>query len=135
MIEFNTEGITPTAASIRDLHTGKFREILPKILMIKGAKNPRGFDQGYGILNGKDIVLIDVVEEACKEAVEYLLHNGYDIKAHLITGKGVANDAYADFKTLSKDAGDADVYIHPDITPQDFETKALNRTRIAGFRE
>ncbi|WP_029038771.1 MBL fold metallo-hydrolase [Salinimicrobium xinjiangense] len=127
MIEFNTEGIAPTAASIRDLHTGKFREVLPGILMIKGAKNPRGFDQGYGILKGKDLVLIDIVEEAYKEAVEYLLHNGFNIKAILITGKGVTKDAYADFESLSKDAGDADIYVHPDITPQDYETKALNR--------
>lgn len=127
MIEFNTEGITPTAASIRDLHTGKFREILPQIFMIKGAKNRRGFDQGYAVLNGKDFVLIDVVGEVEKEAVRDLLHNGYNIKAILITGKGVANDAYADFKTLSKDSGNADIYVHPDIQPQGFDTKNLTQ--------
>lgn len=125
MIEFNTEGITPTAASIRDLHTGKFREVLPGIFMIKGAKNQRGFDQGYAILNGKDLVLIDVVENAYKEALGYLQHNGYNIKAVLLTGKAVSNDAYADFQTLSEDLDDADIYIHPDIAPQDFETKPL----------
>lgn len=126
MLELNTEGIAPTAASIRDLHTGKFREVLPGILMIKGAKNDRGFDQAYGILKGKkDLVLIDAVEEAYKEAIEHLLHNGYHIKAILITGKGVSNDAYADFETLSENAGGAEIYIHPEIAPQDFETKTL----------
>lgn len=125
MIEFNTEGITPTAASINDLHTGKFRELLPGILMIKGAKNERGFDQAYGILKGKDLLLIDVVEEAYREAVEDLLHNGYKIKAILITGKAVRNDAYAGLKTLSEDANGAEIYIYPEIAPQDFETKSL----------
>lgn len=127
MIEFNTEGITPTAASVKDLHTGRFRELLPGIFMIKGAKNERGFDQGYGILKGKDLVLIDVVEEAYKEALEYLLSNGYNIKAIIITGKAVQNDAYSDFQTLSKNANGADIYIHPDIAPKDFETKPLTQ--------
>lgn len=127
MIEFNTEGITPTAASIQNLHTGKFRELLPGIFMIKGAKNDRGFDQGYGILKGKDLVLIDVVEEAYNEAIEYLLHNGYNIKAILITGKDVRNDVYPDFKTLSKKTNGADIYIHPEIAPGDFETKELKQ--------
>lgn len=126
MIEFNTEGITPTAAFIKDVHTGKFQELLSDIFMIKGAKNERGFDQGYAILKGKDLVLIDVVEEAYKEAVEHLRNNGYNIKAILVTGKAVRNDAYADFKTVSKDAGGADIYIHPDLAPQDFETKSLS---------
>jgi len=45
MIEFNTEGITPTAAFLSNLHSGKFRELLPGIFIIKGAKNDRGFDQ------------------------------------------------------------------------------------------
>lgn len=126
MIEFNTEGITPTAAFISDLHTGKFQELLSGIYMIKGAKNDRGFDQGYGILKGKDLVLIDVVEEAYKEAVQHLRNNAYNIKAILITGKAVRNDAYADFHTLSKDAGDAEIYIHPDLKSQDFQTKSLS---------
>lgn len=125
MLELNREGTAPTAASIRDLHTGKFREVLPGILMIKGAKNERGFDQAYGVLNGKDLLLIDAVEEAFKEAIKHLLHNGYNIKGILITGKDVRNDAYTNFKTLSKDTGGADIYIHPDIAPGDLETKPL----------
>lgn len=128
MLELNTEGITPTAAFIRDLHTGIFQETVPGIFMIKGAKNDRGFDQAYGVLKGrKELVLIDVVEEAYKEAIGHLLHEGYSIKAILITGKGVRNDCYAGLETLSQDAGGADIYIHPDIAPQDYETKALNR--------
>lgn len=128
MLKLNSEGITPTAAFIRDLHTGIFQELLSGIFMIKGAKNDRGFDQGYGVLKGKkDLVLIDVVEEAYREALEDLLHNGYNIRAIIITGKAVQNDAYADFETLSEDAGGADIYIHPDIAPQDFETKSLTR--------
>lgn len=128
MIQYNTEGITPTAAFIRDLHTGNFAEILPDVFMIKGAKNDRGFDQAYGLRKGKkDLLLIDAVEEAYREAVEELLHDGYSIKAILITGKGVLNDCYTDLATLSEDFGGADIYIHPDIAPKDdFETKALN---------
>src|SRR5690554_1449956 len=100
MLELNTEGITPTAAFIRDLHTGIFQELLSGVFMIKGAKNDRGFDQAYGILKGKkELVLIDMVEEAYKEALDHLLHNGYNIKAILITGKAVSNDCYADFET------------------------------------
>lgn len=127
MIKFNTEGITPSAAFIEDLHTGKFQELLPDIFMIKGAKNERGFDQGYAILNGKkDLVLIDVVEEAYREAVENLRNNGYKIKALLITGKQVYNDSYADLQTISQDMGNAEIYIAPDIAPNDSETRALS---------
>lgn len=128
MIEFNTEGSTPTAALIRALHTGKLRELLPGIFIIKGAKNEQGFDQGYGILSGKkELVLIDVVEEAYKEAVEYLRHEGYHIRAILITSKTVQNDVYTDLATLSEEAGGAEIYIHPDIAPDDFETKDLTQ--------
>ena len=127
MIEFNTEGVTPTEGYIKDLHTGKFREMLPGILMIKGAKNERGFDQAYGILNGqKDLVLIDAVEEAYADAIEELVGDGYKIRAILITSKGVGIDCYTDFETLSEVAGGADIYIHPEIAPQDFETKSLS---------
>lgn len=126
MIEFNTEGITPTAGYIMDLHTGKFREMVPGILMIKGAKNERGFDQAYGILNGKkDLVLIDAVEEAYVEAIEGLVGDGYKIRAILITSKAVRNECYTDFGTLSEVAGGANIYIHPEVAPQDFETKSL----------
>ncbi len=126
MIEFNTEGITPTAAFIQDLHTGKFQELLPGIFMIKGAKNDRGFDQTYGILKGKkDLVLIDAVEEAYRKPVENLLNDGYKIKAVLITGKEVLNDCYADLKSISKDFGDAEIYTDSEIAPQGFETKDL----------
>ena len=127
MIEFNTEGITPTAASISNLHTGKFSELISGIFMIKGGKNERGFDQAYAIQKGKnDLVLIDVVEEAYKEARQYLQNNGFNIKAILITGKGVKEECYTDLQTLSKDAGGAEIYIHPDIAPQEFETKQLS---------
>lgn len=125
MLELNTAGTLPTAASIRDLHTGKFREVLPGIFMIKGAKNDRGFDQAYAVVNGKDLLLIDAVEEAYKGAIDYLLHNGYNINAILVTGKQVRNDSYPDLQTLSKDTGGASIYMHPEIAPGDLETKGL----------
>lgn len=128
MIEFNKEGSRPTAALIDDLHTGVFRELLPGVFINKGVKNDRGFDQAFAILNGKkELLLIDVVEEVYKEAIEELVGNGYKIRAILITGKSVLNDCYADLQTISEDSGDADIYIHPDIAPSDFETKALTQ--------
>lgn len=129
MIEYNTEGLSATASFLNNLHTGKFRELLPGIFIIKGAKNDRGFDQAYAIQNGKkDLLLIDVVEEAYKEAVQYLLNNAYNIKAILITGKAVLNDCYDDLETLSKDSGGAVIYIHPEIAPSNSETSPLTGT-------
>lgn len=128
LIERKTKGITPTAAYIQDIYTGKFQELLPGIFIIKGAKNDRGFDQGFGITKGeKELLLIDVVEEAYREAIAYLSNNGYTIRAILITGKGVRNDMYSDFQKISEDADGADIYIHPDIAPEDFETRPLNQ--------
>lgn len=127
-IEHNTAGINPTAEHIDNLHTGKFVELLPGTYMIKGAINDRGFDQAYALTNNKpkELILIDVVEEAYREAVETIVKDGYDIKAILITGKTVLNDAYADLETLSEDAGGAKIYLHPDIQPEtEFEVHDL----------
>lgn len=126
-IENNLEGVKPTAKFIASQHTGKFVKILPETYLIKGAKNDRGFDQAFALTNNrKDLVLIDVVEEASREAVETLINDGYKIKGIFISGQSVLNDAYADLGTISEDAGGADIYIHPDIAPEDgFETKAL----------
>lgn len=126
-IEYNTGGITPTAEFIDNQHTGKFIEILPNTFMIKGAINDRGFDQGYALKRGKsELLLIDVVEEATKEAVTTIVKDRYEIKAILITSKSVLQDAYADLATISEEAGGADIYLHPEIdTDDDFETKRL----------
>lgn len=127
MIQYNTEGITPTAAFIDNLNTGIFQELVPGIFMIKGAKNGRGFDQAYMIEKGrKEVILIDVVEEAYREGLQDLLGNGYKVKALLITGKAVLKDCYTDLATMSEDLGDAEIYIAPEIAPQDFETKKLS---------
>lgn len=130
-IEHNTAGINPTAEFIDKQHTGKFVELLPGTYMIKGAINDRGFDQAYALTNNnrKELILIDVVEEAYREAVEAIVKDGYKIKAILITGKSVLNDAYADLETLSEDAGGAEIYLHPDIQDQtDFEVNNLNNS-------
>lgn len=122
-------GINPTAEFIADQHTGQFVKILPDTLMIKGAKNDRGFDLGYAVkkFNKKEYVLIDVVELATKEAVQDLIKNGNKISAILITSDTVLRDAYSDLETLSKDAGGADIYVHPNIsTDGNFETKNLS---------
>lgn len=138
-IEHNTAGINPTAEFIDNQHTGKFVELLPGTYMIKGAKNDRGFDQAYALANNnrKELILIDVVEEAYKEAVETIVKDGYKIKAILITGKSVLNDAYADLETLSEDAGGAEIYLHPDIQNEtDFKVKDLssNDSLISSFK-
>lgn len=41
------DGINSTAEFIAQQHTGQFVKLLPDDLMIKGAKNDGGFDQGY----------------------------------------------------------------------------------------
>lgn len=127
-IEHNTAGINPTAEFIDNQHTGKFVELLPGTYMIKGAINDRGFDQAYALTNNnrKELILIDVVEEAYREAVQTIVKDGYKIKAILITGKTVLNDAYGDLETLSEDAGGAKIYLHPDIQPEtDLEVNDL----------
>lgn len=76
--------------------------------------------------NGKkDLILIDVVEVVYKKPLQYLRSNDYNIKAILTTGKGVKNNCYANSQTIAEDAGSADIHIHPDIAPQDQETKEL----------
>lgn len=118
-IEHNTAGINPTAEFIRNQHTGKFIEILPGTYLIKGAKNERGFNQGYALSNNKrkELILIDVVEEATREAVKIIVKDEYVIKAIVITGKAVLNDAYADLETISEEAGGAEILLPPDIQP------------------
>ncbi|PKD16195.1 hypothetical protein APR41_10435 [Salegentibacter salinarum] len=126
MLQYNSSAITPTANFIDNLHTGIFQEILPGIFIIKGAKNDRGFDQAYMILNQKkELILIDAVEEAYQKAIANLLSNGFIIRAILITGKDVLNDCYIDPDSLSKSLGNAEVYISTDISPQGVETKDL----------
>lgn len=127
-MERNRGGITPTADFIANQHTGKFIEILPRTYMIKGAKNDRGFDQAYAISDtrNKEFILIDVVQEATREAVETIVKDGNKIRAILITGKGVLDEAYDGLSTLSQDAGGAQIYLHPDIALSgELETKSL----------
>lgn len=121
-------GITPTPEFIADQHTGKFVNILPEAYIIKGAKNDRGFDQAYALGNhNQEYVLIDVVELASKDAVQKMIKNGDTVRAILITGDSVMQDAYADLETISKDAGGADIYIHQDSAFKDeFDTKDLS---------
>lgn len=128
-IEHNSEGMSPTGSFIANLHTGKFVQILPNTYIIKGAINDRGFDQGYALsnFNNKEFILIDVVQEATREAVETLVKDGYKFKAILITGQSVLNEAYADLSQLSADAGGADIYLHPDLSSDSNETKALTQ--------
>lgn len=129
MIENNTEGINPTAEFIANQHTGKFIKILPGTYIIKEAKNELGFDQGYALANGnsKELLLIDVVEEASKAAVESVQHEGYKIKAILITGQTVLDDAYADLETISSNAGGAPVYLPAGLSPkEDFSVETLD---------
>lgn len=129
-IENNTEGMSPTGSFIANQHTGKFIQLLPNTYLIKGAINDRGFDQGYALsnFNNKEFILIDVVQEATREAVETMVKDGYDIKAILITGQAVLDEAYADLSTLSEDAGGADIYIHPTLNSDgNFKTQALTQ--------
>lgn len=115
-----TNGITPTPEYIATQHTGKLIDLLPDTYMIKGGKNERGFEQGYAIKkrNKKQVVLIDVVDLASREAVLELQKEGFEIQAILITGEGVLRDAYDNLEVLSKDAGGAAIYLHPSLSVQ-----------------
>ena len=110
--------------------TGKFLKLIPDTFIIKGAETEDGFNQGYAIrhLNLKDIILIDVVEETTKAAVKNLVNEGYNINAILISNSDVYKRAYADLKTISEDAGGAEIFIHPRTTLKDtFKTKDITK--------
>lgn len=113
-----------SAEFIQQGETGKFLKLIPDTFIIKGGERDGGFHQGYAIrhLNRKDIILIDVVEEATKEAVKKLVKDGYTIKGILISNKLVYKTAYDNLKTLSEDAGGAPVYMHPRITVDNGDT-------------
>lgn len=117
-----------SAEFIEKGETGKFLKIIPDTFLIKGAETEDGFNQGYAIrhINRKDIILIDVVEEATKEAVKKLVNDGYTIKAILLSNTLVYKNAYANLKTISEDAGGAPIFIHPRTTiKDDFKTKDI----------
>ncbi|WP_417887999.1 MBL fold metallo-hydrolase [Zunongwangia sp.] len=108
--------------------TGKFLKLIPDTFLIKGEEKDGVFNQGYALrhINRRDIILIDVVEETSKKAVQKLVDDGYNIKAILITCDGILKDAYADLKTLSENAGGAPVYAHPRNNFKDeFKTKDI----------
>ncbi|MFO7720780.1 MAG: hypothetical protein R6W85_10125 [Gillisia sp.] len=119
-----------TPEFIQKGETGKFLRLIPDTFIIKGAETEDGYNQGYAIrhLNLKDIILIDVVEEATREAVKNLVKEGYSIKAILLSNSDVYKRAYADLKTISEDAGGAEIYIHPRTTVKDtFKTKDITK--------
>jgi hypothetical protein len=76
-----------SAEFIQQGETGKFLKLIPDTFIIKGGERDGGVHQGYAIrhINRKDIILIDVVEEATKEAVKKLVKDGYTIKGILIS--------------------------------------------------
>lgn len=107
-----------SAEFIEQGETGKFLKLIPDTFIIKGTERETGFHQGYAIrhINRKDIILIDVVEKATREAVKKLVTDGYTIKGILISNNLVYKNAYDSVKTLSEDAGGAPVFLHPRIT-------------------
>lgn len=113
-----------SAEFIEQGETGKFLKLIPDTFIIKGAENENGIHQGYAIrhLNRKDIILIDVVEEATREAVKKLVTDGYTIKAILISNNLVYKTAYDSMKTLSEDAGGASIFMHPRISVKNGDT-------------
>ncbi|MBK5193380.1 MAG: hypothetical protein JJE07_09220 [Flavobacteriaceae bacterium] len=117
--------------------TGKFLKLIPDTFIIKGVTGKDGFNQGYAIrhLNQKDIILIDVIEKATKEAVKKWVADGYNIKAILISNTSVFKNAYADLKTISKDAGGAPIYAHPMTTVKDdFNIKDITAKKNELFK-
>lgn len=128
---------TQTPEFIAKGETGKFLKLIPDTFIIKGDVREEGFNQGYAIrhLNQKDIVLIDVVEKATKEAVKKWVKDGYNIKAILISNTSVYKNAYDNLKTISEDAGGAPIYVHPMITlKEDFKIKDITAKKNEIFK-
>ncbi len=117
-----------TAEFIQKGEKGKFLKLIPDTFIIKGEEENGYVNQGYAIrhLNRRDMLLIDVVEGATKDAVKRLVEEGYNIKGILITCDGILKSAYADLKTISEDAGGASIYAHPrNNFKDDFKTKDI----------
>ena len=117
--------------------TGKFLKLIPDTFIIKGEAGEDSFNQGYAIRhqNQKDIILIDVVEKATKEAVKKLINDGYNIKAILISNASVFKNAYDNLKKISEDAGGAPIYAHPMITiKDDFKIKDITSKKNEIFK-
>jgi len=128
---------TQTPEFITQGETGKFLKLLPDTFIIKGEAGKDGFNQGYAIRhqNQQDIILIDVIEKATKEAVKKWVADGYNIKAILISNTSVIKNAYADLKTISKDAGGAPIYAHPMTTvKEDFKIKDITANKNELFK-
>lgn len=117
-----------SAEFIEKGETGKFLKLIPDTFIIKGEEKDGVFNQGYALrhINRQDILLIDVVEESSKKAVKKLVEDGYKIKGILITCNGILKDAYGDLETISKNAGDAPIFVHPRHNFKDnFKTKDI----------
>lgn len=128
---------TQTPEFIAKGETGKFLKLIPDTFIIKGEENEGGFNQGYAIrhLNQKDIILIDVVEKATREAVKKWVNDGYTIRAIFISNTSVFKNAYADLKTISEDAGGAPIYAHPMTTiKEDFRIKDITSNKDEVFK-
>ncbi len=117
--------------------TGKFIKLIPDTFIIKGELGKDGLNQGYAIrhLNQKDIILIDVVEKATREAVKKWVADGYTIKAILLSNASVFKNAFADQKTISQEAGGAPIYAHPMITvKEDYKIKDITAKKNELFK-
>ncbi len=128
---------TQTPEFIGQGETGKFLKLLPDTFIIKGEAGKDGFNQGYAIRhqNQKDIILIDVIEKATKDAIKKWVKDGYNIKAILISNTSVFKNAYAELKTISKDAGGAQIYAHPMTTiKEDFKIKDITAKKNELFK-
>jgi hypothetical protein len=128
---------TQTPEFIAQGETGKFLKLIPNTFIIKGETVKDGFNQGYAIRhqNQKDIILIDVIEKATRDAVKKWVADGYNIKAILISNTSVFKNAYADLKTISEDAGGAPIYAHPMPTvKEDFKIKDITAKKNELFK-
>ena len=109
-----------SAEFIEQGETGKFLKLIPDTFIIKGGEREGGVHQGYALrhLNRKDIILIDVVESATKEAVKKLVTDGYNIKGIFISNSDVYKTAYDNLKIIAEDAGGAPIFMHPRLSLQ-----------------
>lgn len=104
-----------SAEFIKQGEVGKFLKMIPDTFIIKGSEQENGYNQGYAIrhLNGKDLLLIDVVDKETRNAVKKLVEDGYSINGIILSNSSIYKNAYADLKTISEDAGGAPIFAHP----------------------
>lgn len=100
-----------SADFIQQGEEGKFLKLVPDTFIIKMEQEKQGYALRH--LNRQDLILIDTTGKGAQKAVKYLVEEGYNIKAILLTHKDSLKNTYSHLKAISEDAGRAPIFTHP----------------------